>query len=319
MTRLAFDRNLELAREERRRLQAIRPNLECRARILSAIRAFFAGKGFLEVETPVRIETPALEDYIEAEPSGRRWLRTSPEFHMKRLLAAGYAKIFQLGPCFRPGERGARHQPEFTMLEWYRLDSDWLQLAEDIMQLTTALAEAVMPGRPSCRFRGRALDLTPPWPRITVDEAFRRYAGADVDEVCRNGSFEEILVNQVEPHLGCSQPEFLTEYPLANSGLSRAFPDRPDRVERWELYAAGLEIANACTELTDAAEQERRFQETADLRGREGRPVYEIDQPFLNALHLGLPQAAGVAIGVDRLVMMFCGAEDIAEVIAFPQ
>lgn len=315
--KLRFERDLVKAREEQARLQNVREVLQKRALIFDAIRAFFNRRDFLHVETPVRLETPALEDYIEAEQSGTCWLRTSPEFHMKRLLAAGYEKIYQLGPCFRPGELGRRHQPEFTMLEWYRLNSDWKQLADDVMKLTEELAGALNLNG-SCRFRGGTLNLQAPWPAITVDEAFRIYAGADADEACRNGTFEEILVEKVEPHLGQDAPQFLTEYPLANSGLSRSFPDRPNRVERWELYARGIEIANACTELTDAVEQERRFQETADLREREGRTVYQIDQPFMNALHSGIPQAAGVAIGLDRLVMMLCNAEDISQVMAFP-
>jgi len=317
MQKVTFDRDIAAARRERLQLRARRENLELRAILMAGVREFFDQQGFLAVETPVRIETPAMEEYIEVEKSGEWWLRTSPEFHMKRMLAAGYEKIYQIGPCFRPGELGHRHQPEFTMLEWYRLESDWRQLAKDIMELTIHLVKKT--GKHAVSFRGNMLELTAPWPEITVDEAFRRYAGADVDKACEDGNFEEILVSQVEPHLGQGKPQFLTEYPLACSGLSRQFPERPNRVERWELYASGVEIANACTELTDAVEQERRFIETAELRERENRPVYGIDQPFMNALHLGMPQAAGVAIGLDRLVMMFCGADSIEDVIAFPQ
>jgi len=309
--------DLEQSREERLSLRRKRTVLETRAKIMAETRRFFEERGFLAVETPVRIPVAALEDYIEAESSGDCWLRTSPEFHMKRLLAAGYERIYQLGPCFRPGEKGRRHNPEFTMLEWYRCNSDWRQLRQDMTELVQALAEQCL-GRQQVDFRGHRLDLNDPWPEMTVEEAFRKFANAQVDECCADGSFEQVLVEQVEPNLGLDKPLFLTEYPLACSGLSRAFPDRPNRVERWELYVSGLELANACTELTDAVEQERRFEVSTELRRREGRPLYGIDMPFLSAMKLGMPVCAGTAVGMDRLVMLLTNAEEISQVLAFP-
>jgi len=308
---------LEQSRQERIVLSSKRPVLEARARIMAGTRVFFENRGFLAVETPVRIPVAALEDYIEAEPSGNCWLRTSPEFHLKRVLAAGYERIYQLGPCFRPGERGRRHNPEFTMLEWYRSESNWRQLMLDMMELVNSLAEQCL-GSQLVSFRGQRLDLTPPWPEMTVEEAFRRYAGVQVDECCANGSFEQILVEKVEPNLGLDKPLFLTEYPLACSGLSRAFPARPNRVERWELYVSGMELANACTELTDAVEQKKRFDSSTELRIREGRPLYGIDMPFLTAMKLGMPVCAGTAVGMDRLVMLLTNSDEISQVIAFP-
>ncbi len=298
-------------------LVQLRPVLELRASVFAAIRAFFAEREFLAVETPVRLPAPALEDYIEAEPSGDWWLRTSPELHMKRLLAAGYERIYQIGPCFRQGEQGRRHLPEFTMLEWYRLHANHEDILADTIALVRQTAQAVL-GSLACPFRGQVIDFGGEWERLSVAEAFSRFAGRDLDETIAAGEFEQVLVEQVEPHLGNGRPTVLGEYPLACSGLSRPIPGRPDRVERWELYVAGLELGNACSELTDAAEQAARFAACAELRRREDRPVYPVDEPFMAALGRGMPPAAGIAIGLDRLVMVLANLDDLADTVAFP-
>jgi len=299
------------------RLLHLRPTLELRARLLAAIRAFFADRDFLAVETPVRLPAPALEDYIDAEPSGDQWLRTSPELHMKRLLAAGYERIYQIGPCFRQGERGRRHLPEFTMLEWYRLHANHEDILADTVALVRQAMQATL-GTLSCPFRGQQIDFGGEWERLTVAEAFARFAGRDLDEAIAAGDFERVLVEEVEPHLGKGRPTVLGEYPLACSGLSRPIPGRPDRVERWELYVAGLELGNACSELTDPAEQAARFAACAELRRREGRPVYPMDEAFMAALRRGMPPASGIAIGLDRLVMVLANRDDVADCIPFP-
>ena len=309
--------DLEAAALERRRLAAMRSVAEKRGRALSAVRSFFAAEDFLEVNTPVRISTPALEDYIEAIPSGDAWLRTSPEFHMKRLLAAGYDKIWQIGPCFRKDEEGVRHRLEFTMLEWYRADADWLMVLDDAEKLLCQVAVAVN-GHPKFSFSEYDFDASLPWERITVEEAFRNFAGENLDDVIEKGLFEEMLVEKVEPHLGVNgRPTALMEYPLACSGLSRRIPGSRDRVERWEVYLAGLELGNACSELADAEEQSARFRDCALLRQREGRIVYSLDQHFLDAMRVGMPEAAGVAIGMDRLFMLLTGASSIHDVSFF--
>ena len=304
--------------EAQRRLAAVRPALELRGRVLTALGEFFRARAFLQVETPVRILAPALEDYIDAEPAGSAWLRTSPELHMKRLLAAGYERIWQVGPCFRLGERGRRHRPEFTLLEWYRQHADWRDILQDTVALLREVAQAVT-GSTVCRFRGRTVDLAAPWEEITVDEAFCRHAGVSLDAAIAAGRFEEVLVTRVEPRLGLDVPVILSEYPLACSGLSRPIPGRPDRVERWELYIAGMELGNACSELVDATEQRQRFEACAALRRSQGRTVYPLDEPFMAALAHGMPAAAGIAIGLDRLVMVLAGADSIEDVIAFPE
>ena len=305
------------AAAERGRLASQRSVLALRARAMAALHRFFQARDFLHVETPVRVMAPALEDYIDAEPSGAAWLRTSPELHMKRLLAAGYERLYQVGPCFRHGERGQRHQPEFAMLEWYRLQADWRDILGDTVALLREVTREVTGGS-LCRVRGVAIDVDAPWSEITVDEAFARYADTSLDAALAAGRFEEVLVAQVEPRLGLGVPTVLSEYPLACSGLSRPIPGRPDRVERWELYLAGMELGNACSELVDAAEQRRRFAACAALRRADGRAVYPLDEAFLGALDLGMPPAAGIAIGLDRLVMALAGAASIDEVIAFP-
>ncbi|MBN2449115.1 MAG: EF-P lysine aminoacylase GenX [Lentisphaeria bacterium] len=291
--------------------------LHLRMRALAAIRNFLQGRGFLEVDTPLRLPAPALEDHIDAEPSGKCWLRTSPELHMKRLLAAGHPRIYQIGPCFRRAERGACHLPEFTMLEWYRSHADWRDILADTVALLRAVCAEVT-GAPRCTFRGLVVDFSLPWQEMTVEEAFLCHAGIGLDEAIRQDRFEEILVTAVEGHLGNGRPTVLTEYPAACSGLSRTLAHRPDRLERWELYVAGLELANACSELADAKEQRRRFEACRELRRREGREVYPLDEPFLHAVEAGMPPAAGIAIGVDRLIMILANARGIDEVVAFP-
>ena len=317
MSILTFQRNIDAATEERGSLQRKKAALELRARMLSIIRHWLEGAGFLAVETPVRLPAPALEDYIEAEPSGEQWLRTSPELHMKRLLAAGYEKIYQIGTCFRKDEKGNRHLPEFTMLEWYRLDGNWRDIQHDTEALLRKVLQDCL-GNTSCTFRGKQIDFAGDWDEITVDDAFQKYAGRSLDACLAEGCFEQVLVEKVEPQLGQQHPTFLSEYPLACSGLSQPIAGRPDRVERWELYICGLELANACTELVNAQEQELRFEACAQLRKAEGRPVYPMDQPFMNALWMGLPGAAGIAIGLDRLAMILNNCNAISEVVAFP-
>jgi len=308
--------NVSRKPDELVRLQRIRSNLELRHCILAAARSFFGRHGFLEVDTPVRIPTPALEDYIDAEPSGDHFLRTSPELHMKRLLAAGCECVFQIGPCCRQGERGRVHLPEFSMLEWYRLEADYADVLDDTIALVREIVTAVCSGT-SLSVRGQTVDVGEEWERLTVDEAYRVYAGCTPDAALAEDRFEEILVERIEPHLGIGRPTILMDYPACTSSLSKPKDEAPNRAERWELYFAGLEIANACSELTDPAAQRRSFEATAGLRRAEGMPVYELDEPFLEALQ-SIPSAAGVAIGIDRLVMALSGAETIDDVVAFP-
>jgi len=295
-------------------LRGRRPALERRARIVAAIRAFFAGRGFLEVDTPVRLRAPALEEHIDAEPSGGAFLRTSPELHLKRLLAAGYERVFQVGPCFRRGERGTRHHPEFTMLEWYRADADYEDLLRDARDLVAAAAAAA-----AAAGAAPPPPVAAPWRVLTVAEAFVRHAGWDPTAAWDADRFDLDLVDRVEPALPRDAPVVLRDYPAPAAALARLKPGDPRVAERWELYLEGVEIANAYSELTDAAEQRERFERCARERAARGRAVYPLDEDFLAALASGLPPCAGAALGVDRLVMVLTGARALADVTAFQE
>lgn len=289
-----------------------------RDELLASIRAFFRARRYREVQTPVRVPAPALEEHIDAVPADSRFLRTSPELHMKRLLAAGHERIVQIGPCFRRGESGPRHRPEFTMLEWYRVDADCADLIDETRELLCAVAEAVLPSA-SCAFGGHCLDLSAPWRVLTVAEAFAEFAnGVSVEAAVRGGEFERVLSDRIEPHLGTSAPTALTRYPAELAALARLCPDDPRWADRWELYLGGMEIASAFSELTDPDEQRRRFLETAENRRLADRPVYPLDEPFLQALACpGLPRCSGVALGVDRLLMVLAGTPRIQNVVPF--
>ena len=293
-------------------------NLEIRSRLLRAVRDFFYARDFLEVETPVRLPTPALETHIDAPPSGRAWLRTSPELHMKRLLADGASRIFQIGPCFRTGECGRRHNPEFTLLEWYRAGGDCTDMLRDTEALVAHVFQTVL-GRTALTYRGAAIDLSSPWHHLTVRDAFRKWADWDPALEWDGDRFDLDLTQRVEPHLPQDKPCVLTDYPAPAAALARLKPLDPLVAERWEVYIGGLEIANAYSELCDPAAQRARFEEAAHTRRLLGKEVYPLDEPFLQALERGLPPCGGIALGVDRLAMLACNADDISEVRPFCQ
>lgn len=286
-----------------------------RSRLLHALRSFFHERGFVEVETPVRLAAPALELHIDAEPAGDHWLRTSPELHMKRLLAGGLEQIFQLGPCFRRGERGDRHHPEYTMLEWYRARADYTDILADTKALLAYCAQAVL-GRTDLVYRGQQIALLPHWERLTAAEAFQRWAGWNPVEQWNAERFDLDLVEKVEPNLPREVPVVLTDYPAPAAALARRKPSDPRVAERWELYIGGLELANAYSELTDPAEQRTRFEACARERRALGKDVYPLDEAFLGALAT-MPPAGGIALGVDRLAMLFADAATLDEVMAF--
>ncbi len=290
--------------------------LRQRSRLLTAIRGFFLQNGFIEVETPVRLPAPALERYIDAIPAGDWYLRTSPELHMKRLLADGVAPIFQMGPCFRAGEHGTRHRTEFTMLEWYRTGADYLDILADTEALVRQAARALR-GKEGAMPSG-GVDVDAPWLRLTVSEAYQRYAGWDPVAAFDADRFDLDMVNLVEPALPRDRGVVLIDYPAEVAALARRCPADPRVAERWELYLGGLEIANAFSELTDPAEQRQRFETCALERAADGSEVYPLDRAFLAALEeQGLPPCGGIALGVDRLLMVLTGTADIGEVTAF--
>ena len=285
-------------------------NLEKRARILQQVRAFFIGRGVFEVETPQRIPANAPEPNIDAVAAGNWVLHTSPELAMKRLLAAGFPDLFQLCRVWRDSERGARHLPEFTLLEWYRRGTDYTALMADCEAL---LDHLVPSGR--LTWQGTIIDLAPPWPRLSVSEAFRRYAAGTFEEALVAGRFDEVLALEVEPQFGPG-PLFLTDYPAPHAALARLKPGEPSVAERCELYLGGLELANGFTELTDPVEQRARFARDEAARRAAGKPPRPLPEPYLVEL-ANLPPCSGMALGIDRLVMLLTGAADIADVVAF--
>jgi len=321
-------------------LAARLPFLDARARLTAATRAWLTQRGYREVETPCLVPAPGMEVHLRGfqshyEPhlgqGARRalWLRTSPELAMKRLLVGGAGPVFELARVWRNGEIGTRHAPEFTMLEWYR---PGLTL-DGLMEETEALVRALCP--PLVAHEGVTTDLTLPFERITCAEAFARYAGLDLLASIRpdgtgdgaalgtraDESWEEaffrILLDHVEPHLGRGRASFLTHWPTPQAALARRDPHDPRVALRFELFAGGIELANAFDELTDAAEQAARF--AHDVAERErlygAEASWPVDADFLAALRHGMPAGSGIALGFDRLAMLASGARRIEDVL----
>jgi lysyl-tRNA synthetase class 2 len=328
------------------------PYLAARHRIIAGIRAFFAERDFVEVDTPVLQVSPGLEPHLMAfatelaepgEASRRRYLHTSPEFAMKKLLVAGVPRLFQLTHCFRNGERRAAHHPEFTMLEWYRASAGYRDLMADCEALLRACVGAA--GTAHFVWRDHTADPKASWEYLSVAEAFARDAQIDLlatapdpmqpslDRLAdaarplgiapHTGDtwedlFFRIFLERIEPKLGVGVPTILYDYPISMAALARAKTEDPRLAERFELYVAGLELANAFGELTDAATQRARF--LADQQKKRARYgiTYPIDEDFLAALAHGMPESAGIALGVDRLVMLATGAAHIEKVLWAP-
>ncbi len=286
-------------------------SLRERARVLQAVRSFFIGREYLEVETPIRIPAPIPEAWIEVESAGEWFLQTSPEICMKRLLAAGLPRIFQICKCFRRHERGSRHLPEMTMLEWYTAGADYHDLMRDCEELLNAVLPPRLPG-----FDGGMVDLALPWPRLSLSEAFKRYASISLYTALKTDSFEEILSREVEPRLGLRQPVFIIDYPASLASLAALHPDNPALAQRFELYISGMELANGFTELNNAGEQRLRFRHEQELIRAQGRKPAPMPERFLADLN-EMPPAAGIAMGLDRLLMINCGICCIDEVTAF--
>ncbi len=301
--------------DERRRLIRIKSNLQRRASIYEFTRDFFRERDFLEVETPVRAPGVAPELNITPFESEDWFLSTSPELYMKRLLAAGYERLFQISHCFRKGERGRWHNPEFTMLEWYRTGADYRQMIQDTEELVVAVASS-LELNDIIKYRNQDISLVPPWPRITVRDAFIRAAGWNPITEPDPLRFDTDLVTKVIPSFTPRQPTVLLEYPAAMASLARLKSGDPGVAERAEVFIGGLELANAYSELRDRKEQERRFREEIEQMQRERGQKIEMPQRFLEAV-AHLPECGGIALGIDRLVMLFCDADSIDEVVAF--
>jgi lysyl-tRNA synthetase class 2 len=289
--------------------------LHTRAKLIQNIRLFFIQQDFLEVETPIRIPSPAPEEHIEAIGSDDWFLQTSPELCMKRLLAAGFPRIFQISKCFRAEERGNQHLPEFTMLEWYVADFDYIQLMDQCQTLLMHVFKD-MGHDSSVTWQTRKINLTSPWERISVADAFSGYAPISCQEALDKEKFDEIMVDYIEPHLGIAKPTFIYDYPASLAALARLKKNNRNFGERFELYIGGLELANGFSELTDANEQRQRFEEALKVRAAKNWAPYCMPEKFLQALQ-AMPESAGIALGIDRLAMILTNADKIDNVVAF--
>ncbi len=289
--------------------------LKLRASIIQSIREFFIAHDYLEVDTPYLLSTVIPEAHIDPIEAEGRFLHTSPELCMKMLLAQGFHKIFQICRCFRKGERGVRHLPEFTMLEWYRAGVDYKAIMEECERMVKFVAGRVGPGS-EIPYAGSQVMLSGPWERMTVEEAFERYSNASLEDALGQGKFDELMVAQIEPRLGLKRPCFIHDYPASMAALARLCADDPKYCERFELYIAGLELANGFSELNDSVEQRKRFLKEQGARKAAGKPCSPMPEKFLASLGQ-MPEAGGVALGVDRLVMLMAGAQEIDHVVFF--
>ena len=297
-------------------LRSLRRAIESRAHLNETIRRFFRERGFLEVETPVVLPANAPEANIDAAPAGAGWFRTSPELAMKRLLAAGCENIFQLGPVARAGEHGRWHHPEFTLLEWYRANAGYLEILADAKALLAFVAKEIR-GTTDFAWQGKPVSFAQElWEKFTVSQAFIQHAGWDPALTFDPDRFDLDLVTRVEPALPTDRPVVLIDYPAPLAALARRKPDDPLRAERWELYLGGVELANAYSELTDPAEQRSRFEEANAARAKRGEKSYPLDEPFLAAL-AQMPPSGGIALGVDRLLMILADADSLDGVLPF--
>lgn len=343
---------------------SIRHALQVREWVIDAIRIFFKQDGFMELETPLLVHSPDPEPSIAVFQTELKmfdgtkrtgYLTTSPEFSLKKMLAAGVGNCFQICKAFRNGEVGStRHNPEFTILEWYRTNADYTAVMDDCENLLLFILHYVADrqangsrialGEPKSnttelQFQGKKYDLSTGWERITVSEAFKKYADIDqatlldaplllaaavqkgyqiTPETTYQEAFDQIFMNEIEHHLGAEKPTIICEYLASQAALARKKPSDPRFAERFEFYIAGLELGNAFSELTEWQEQEERLQADVDERTKLGLPSFEIDHDFVTAVKSGFPPTGGIAVGVDRLVMLMSDAESIVDTLALP-
>lgn len=329
----------------------LKAKLLVREQVFTGIRDFFKKASFHEVETPLLVRHPGTEPYLEVfetkifddqHNQQQAFLLTSPEYAMKKLIAGGLGNIFQICKSFRNGEGlSDRHNPEFTILEWYRTNASYLEIMADFENLLLFLHQKIhQTNNNFLTYQGKTYDLTPPFTRISVAEAFANYLGVNEEDLLSEqvlkkiakekgyqvnnqtdweGVYNQLFLNEIEPQLtNQEKPVILYDYPASQAALSKRKASNPDYAERFEVYLAGLELGNAFSELTDAVEQRQRFEEELALRKKLGKTEYSLDQDYLEALKLGLPPTGGIAVGVDRLVMLMADTTNINETIFFP-
>ncbi|HOX60513.1 MAG TPA: EF-P lysine aminoacylase EpmA [Candidatus Magasanikbacteria bacterium] len=326
--------------------------LDLRFALVRQIREFFWGAGFVEVDAPAILRFPGQEPYLspmrvgfhdEKKTEFTGYLHTSPEYTMKKMLAAGYEKIFYLGKCFRDQESfGGTHNPEFTMMEWYRAGADFYALMDDTENLVKKLVEYLRANKSVGELDNEQEKILQRlgggWQRFHMREVWQKYAGVNLDkylttekmfELClekgykpdKNEAYDDlfyrIFLNEIEPKLGQEIPTIVHHYPIQMAALSRVSDEDSRYAERFEVYAEGVELANAFSELTDAKEQSKRLEEERKLRMQSGNIVYDVDREFIDAVSC-MPQSAGIALGVDRLIMALLGCKNIDNVLTLP-
>lgn len=326
--------------------EKIKKNVILRAKVLSLIREFFNGNSFMEVDTPLLDLYPSMEPYISSFQSSyfdgakehKMYLQSSPEYNMKKLLVSGYEKIYQITKSFRNNELTRIHNPEFTILEWYRTNDDYNSIMTDIEKLLPFICRGLKLDN-GIKYLDKGVDFSPPYDRILVKDAFKDFSNIDLDDVTSdkyykilhdrgarlekgtvdfNTFFYYIFVNEIEPNLGIKKPVFLVDFPEQLGSLARRKESNPKYVERFELYIHGLELCNAFSELNDCNEQRERFLKEKKVRIDKKLTAYPVDEDFLSFLEYGMPDAAGVALGIDRLLMLFADTNNINDVILFP-
>lgn len=321
---------------------------DSRIKIIQLTREFFWSQGFVETDTPIAVKLASQEPYLNPLPvtihdpnskSEKFYLRTSPEYSLKKLLAAGYEKIFEIGKCFRDFESfGGNHNTEFTMLEWYRAPGTYQEIMDDTENLFKFIGEKL--GNTKLIYKDKTIDIVGAWDRLSMKQVWQEYLGINLDdyleikqlaELARSKGyavaeidayediFYKIFLNEIESKLGNEKPVFVYDFPAQMTSLSRLCAHDSRYAERFELYIGGLEIANAFGELTDAAEQKKKLEEDRAKRKQLGKEIWPVDPDFINALAAlpagALAEVGGIALGVDRMVVLFTGAKDINEVI----
>jgi lysyl-tRNA synthetase class 2 len=294
-----------------------------REKVIDTIRSFFKNQGFHEVFTSIVVPIPSIEPNLEVFKTELRtskglkrdgYLIMSPEFSIKKLLAAGIGNCFEITKCFRNEEEVSRlHSPEFTMLEWYRVNANYFDVMNDFEDLFLKIV-----GKDKLKYQGEIYDLAKPWPRITFAEAFKKYAEENIEDV-KDEDFYKTFFNKVEPEiLKSKKPVFLHDYPISQAALARPKREDPRYAERFEVFIAGVELGNCFSELTDPKLQHKRFESDLAERKKLGKTDFPIDEDFIDALKSGMPESSGIAVGVDRLIMLIADTPTVSDTIFFP-
>lgn len=317
---------------------------DSRIEIIKSIREFFWSQGFVETDTPVAVRLASQEPYLNPIPvtmhdpnskPEKFYLRTSPEYALKKLLAVGYEKVFEIGKCFRDFESfGGNHNPEFTMLEWYRAPGTYQDIMDDTENLFKFVGKKL--NKESVTYKGKEINISENWHRQSMKEVWQNFIGVSLDNHLELNQMQElaktkgyivdstdayedlfykIFLNEIEPNLGNDKPIFVHDFPAQMTSLSRLCEDDSRYAERFELYVGGLELANAFGELTDAHVQKQKLEEDLVKRKALGKETWPVDPDFIGALESGIASAGGIAMGVDRMVLLFTGAKDLNEVI----